>query len=112
MEHRGRTFGLVAPLYHQARVCAGHLAEQGLERYHFEGAATRLKIGGIDLLSAGDFLGGEGDQVITLDDPAGATGVWCCATTAWWGWCCTATWPTALSMKPCGGRGGTCPPCA
>ncbi|MBF1800536.1 NAD(P)/FAD-dependent oxidoreductase [Alloalcanivorax profundimaris] len=71
VEHRGRTFGLVAPLYHQARVCAGHLAEQGLERYHFEGAATRLKIGGIDLLSAGDFLGGEGDQVITLDDPAG-----------------------------------------
>ena len=33
VQHRHRTFGLVAPLYEQARVCAAHLAEQGHRRY-------------------------------------------------------------------------------
>lgn len=69
VEHRGRTFGLVAPLYEQAAVCAAHLAERGVRRYRFEDSVTRLKIAGIDLLSAGDFAG-DGD-VITLHDPRG-----------------------------------------
>ncbi|WP_101676064.1 NAD(P)/FAD-dependent oxidoreductase [Alloalcanivorax mobilis] len=69
VEHRGRTFGLVAPLFEQARVCASHLAELGHRRYRFEGTVTRLKIAGIDVLSAGDFEG-EG-EVITVQDPAG-----------------------------------------
>lgn len=69
VEHRGRTFGLIAPLHEQARVCASHLAEQGIRRYSFSQSVTRLKIAGIDLLSAGDFVG-EGD-VITAHDPQG-----------------------------------------
>lgn len=69
VEHRGRTFGLIAPLHEQARVCASHLAEQGVRRYCFSQSVTRLKIAGIDLLSAGDFAG-EGD-VITAHDPHG-----------------------------------------
>lgn len=69
VEHRGRTFGLVSPLYEQAAVCASHLAEQGARRYRFSDTVTRLKIAGIDVLSAGDFAG-DGD-VITLHDPRG-----------------------------------------
>jgi len=57
VEHRERTFGLVAPLYEQAAVCASHLAELGHRRYLYADSATRLKISGIDLVSCGDFLG-------------------------------------------------------
>lgn len=57
VEHRNRTFGLVAPLYEQAAVCASHLAELGHRRYLFADSATRLKISGIDLVSFGDFEG-------------------------------------------------------
>ncbi|WP_417218018.1 NAD(P)/FAD-dependent oxidoreductase [Alcanivorax sp.] len=57
VEHRERTFGLVAPLYEQATVCASHLAELGHRRYLYADSATRLKISGIDLVSCGDFLG-------------------------------------------------------
>jgi len=57
VDHRERTFGLVAPLYEQASVCASHLAEMGHRRYLYTDSATRLKISGIDLVSCGDFLG-------------------------------------------------------
>lgn len=62
VEHRNRTFGLVAPLYEQAAVCASHLAELGHRRYLFADSATRLKISGIDLVSLGDFEG-EGETL-------------------------------------------------
>ena len=62
VEHRQRTFGLVAPLYEQASVCASHLAELGHRRYLYADSATRLKISGIDLVSFGDFSG-EGDTL-------------------------------------------------
>ena len=62
VEHRQRTFGLVAPLYEQASVCASHLAELGHRRYLYAESATRLKISGIDLVSFGDFSG-EGDTL-------------------------------------------------
>ena len=69
VEHRERTFGLVAPLYEQAAVCASHLAELGHRRYLYADSATRLKISGIDLVSCGDFLGNRDkgkDQGATL----------------------------------------------
>ena len=69
VEHRERTFGLVAPLYEQASVCASHLAELGHRRYLYADSATRLKISGIDLVSCGDFLGNRDkgkDQGATL----------------------------------------------
>lgn len=68
VQHRGRLFGLVAPLYDQARVCANHLAEMGIARYVQKPEATQLKITGINAFSAGDFLGQEGTQCITLED--------------------------------------------
>lgn len=62
VEHRARTFGLVAPLYDQAQVCASHLAELGHRRYLYADSPTRLKISGIDLVSCGDFEG-EGETL-------------------------------------------------
>ncbi|EKF75185.1 nitrite reductase family protein [Alcanivorax hongdengensis A-11-3] len=69
IEHRQRTFGLVAPLYEQAAVCASHLAELGHRRYLHTDTPTRLKIAGIDVYSCGRF-DGEGD-ILTLQLPGG-----------------------------------------
>jgi nitrite reductase (NADH) large subunit len=67
--HRGIAYGLVAPLYEMARVCATHLAGMGIGRYAGTIPSTRLKVTGIDLFSAGDFMGGAGTEAITLSDP-------------------------------------------
>jgi nitrite reductase (NADH) large subunit len=69
--HRGVAYGLVAPLYDMARVCATHLAGFGIGRYQGSVPATRLKVTGIEVFSAGDFLGGAGTEAITLHDPDG-----------------------------------------
>jgi nitrite reductase (NADH) large subunit len=67
--HRGVAYGLVAPLFEQAKVCATHLAEFGIGRYLGSQVSTKLKVTGIDLFSAGDFMGGEGCDAIVLSDP-------------------------------------------
>jgi len=69
--HRGTAYGLVAPLFEQAKVCATHLAEFGIGRYLGSQVSTKLKVTGIDLFSAGDFVGGEGCDSIVLSDPQG-----------------------------------------
>ena len=55
VSHRGVAYGLVAPLFDQARVCASHLAMQGFRRYLGSLTSTKLKVTGIELFSAGDF---------------------------------------------------------
>lgn len=67
--HRGTAYGLVSPLFEQAEVCANHLADVGTGRYLGSQVCTKLKVTGIDLFSAGDFMGGEGTQSIVLKDP-------------------------------------------
>ncbi|HEX9180574.1 MAG TPA: nitrite reductase large subunit NirB, partial [Burkholderiales bacterium] len=67
--HRGTAYGLVAPLFEQAKVCANHLAMHGIGRYQGSVTSTKLKVTGIDLFSAGDFSGGEGTEDIVLHDP-------------------------------------------
>ena len=69
--HRGIAYGLVAPLFEQARVCATHLAEFGIGLYTGSRMSTKLKVTGIDLFSAGDFSGGEGCEEIVMSDPFG-----------------------------------------
>jgi len=69
--HRGIAYGLVAPLFEQAKVCATHLAEFGIGRYLGSQVSTKLKVTGIDLFSAGDFMGGAGCDEIVLSDPQG-----------------------------------------
>ncbi|OYY95470.1 MAG: nitrite reductase large subunit [Hydrogenophilales bacterium 28-61-23] len=68
VNHRGIAYGLVAPLFEQAKVCANHLAEHGVARYQGSMTSTKLKVTGIDLFSAGNFMGGEGMEEIVFQD--------------------------------------------
>jgi nitrite reductase (NADH) large subunit len=67
-EHRGQCYGLVEPAYDQARILARRLAgEDAL--YGGSVLATNLKVSGINVFSAGQFLGLAGLEEITLCDP-------------------------------------------
>ncbi len=68
VQHRRATFGLVAPIWEQAKVCAAHLAGNGHRRYVQQASPTRLKVTGIELYSVGDFIGGEGSEDLVLRD--------------------------------------------
>jgi hypothetical protein len=67
--HRGIAYGLVAPLFEQARVAANHLAQFGIGRYVGSLTSTKLKVTGIDLFSAGEFMGGEGTEADRHERP-------------------------------------------
>ncbi len=69
VSHRGKAYGLVAPLFDMAKVCANHLAMMGIGRYTGSFTATKLKVTGVDLFSAGNFEG-EGEAIV-LNDAAG-----------------------------------------
>ena len=69
VQHRGHTYGLVAPLFEMARVCANHLAHLGYSRYEGSVTSTKLKVTGIDVFSAGDFIGDENTETIVMKDP-------------------------------------------
>jgi len=68
VQHRGQAYGLVAPLFEQAKVCANHLAKMGIGRYEGSVTSTKLKVTGIDLFSAGDFNGDETTEDIVMKD--------------------------------------------
>ena len=68
VQHRNSTYGLVAPLFEQANVCATHLAEFGIGRYRGSLVSTQLKVTGVDLFSAGDFVGGPRSESLVLRD--------------------------------------------
>lgn len=68
-EHRGQTIGLVAPAWQQAEVCATHLAGLGHRRYAWSPTATRLKVSGIDVYSAGPVTASKGDEPLVYRDP-------------------------------------------
>jgi nitrite reductase (NADH) large subunit len=69
IQHRGATFGLVAPLFEQAKVCANHLSDHGAAEYITLPTATKLKVTGINLFSVGDFQGDESSESIHFTDP-------------------------------------------
>lgn len=69
VQHRKALFGLVAPIWDQARVCAAHLAGVGHSRYIQQATATKLKVTGVDLYSAGDFIGDADSEDLVLRDP-------------------------------------------
>ncbi|TAG81222.1 MAG: NAD(P)/FAD-dependent oxidoreductase [Betaproteobacteria bacterium] len=71
VNHRGIAYGLVAPLFEMAKVCANHLAEYGIGRYVGSVTSTKLKVTGVDLFSAGNFQGDADTEDITLSDPIG-----------------------------------------
>lgn len=70
VQHRGECYGLVAPLFEQAKVVANHLAAVGSTRYIGSLTSTKLKVTGIDLFSAGEFNEEEGDEVLQIQDVA------------------------------------------
>ena len=69
VEHDGQVFGLVAPLYDQARVAAATLTG-GCDAFVNRETATKLKVTGCDLFSAGDFADGDDREDIVFRDPA------------------------------------------
>ncbi|NIR28703.1 MAG: NAD(P)/FAD-dependent oxidoreductase [Gammaproteobacteria bacterium] len=70
VEHRGKTYGLLAPLFEQARVCANHLAALGTVRYEGSLTSTKLKVTGVELFSAGDFSERMDTESLIFEDAA------------------------------------------
>lgn len=68
IQHRDDTFGLVAPLFEQAKVCANHLSAHGVAEYKTLPSATKLKVTGINLFSVGDFSGDEDCDILQFRD--------------------------------------------
>ena len=69
VEHDGALFGLVAPIFDMAKVLAATLTGEAAAYKPVE-VATKLKVTGCDLFSAGDFQDGEGREDIVFRDPA------------------------------------------
>ncbi|BBJ22455.1 nitrite reductase large subunit NirB [Candidatus Nitrotoga sp. AM1P] len=71
VSHRGTAYGLVAPLFDMAKVCANHLARMGIAYYQGSVTSTKLKVTGVDLFSAGNFTGGNETNQIVMHDVTG-----------------------------------------
>lgn len=69
-EHRGQCYGLVAPLYEMGKVIAEQLTGNKAATYVGSVTATKLKVTGIDLYSAGDFAEADDREEIVLRDAA------------------------------------------
>lgn len=69
VELNGQLFGLVAPLYDQAKVVAKTLMGEP-DVFTPKELSTKLKVTGCDLFSAGDFAEGEGREDIVFRDPS------------------------------------------
>ncbi|MCX7742606.1 MAG: nitrite reductase large subunit NirB [Tepidimonas sp.] len=76
VSHRGISYGLVAPLFEQAKVLARHLAGEDHAQYHGSWVATKLKVTGIEVFSAGRFMGADSGrpedadcESIVMSDP-------------------------------------------
>ncbi|MEM7749369.1 MAG: nitrite reductase large subunit NirB [Pseudomonadota bacterium] len=70
VEAGGQCFGLVAPLYDMAGVAAAHLAGNEAAAFSPTATATKLKVTGVNLYSAGDFADAPDREEIVLRDAA------------------------------------------
>ena len=70
VEFRGQLFGLVAPLWDMTKVCAAAITGADESIYVPGVSGTRLKVTGIEMFSAGDFLGDAGTEDIVFRDAA------------------------------------------
>ena len=66
-EHRGVCYGLVEPAYEQAKTLAQHLAGRKAA-YPGSVVATNLKVSGVSVFSAGEFMGTDQSEAIVLSD--------------------------------------------
>jgi nitrite reductase [NAD(P)H] large subunit len=75
VQHRGMVYGLVAPLWEQAKVLADHLT--GIDpdaAYHGSKISTRLKVMGVEVASMGlTEPTEEGDEVVQFTEPKKGT---------------------------------------
>lgn len=71
VEHRGISYGLVAPLYEQAAVLAKKLAGLETEGYHGSVVSTKLKVSGVDVFSAGQYLDDVDTRAVRVQDEFG-----------------------------------------
>ena len=67
-EHRGCVYGLVEPAHEQARILARRLAGDRTVAYLGSTLAANLRVSGVHVFSAGEFIEGPGSDVITLED--------------------------------------------
>jgi nitrite reductase (NADH) large subunit len=74
-QHRGRVYGLVAPLWEQGKVFADHITRTNASaEYHGSKLATKLKVMGIELASMGINEPSEArDEVIQFSEPKKGT---------------------------------------
>ncbi|GIP25335.1 nitrite reductase [NAD(P)H] [Paenibacillus sp. J23TS9] len=67
-EHRGICYGLVAPLFEQGNVLAKHICGVATQPYEGSVVSTKLKISGVDVFSAGEFIEGPMHTVIAAQN--------------------------------------------
>ncbi|WP_380170022.1 nitrite reductase large subunit NirB [Kineococcus sp. DHX-1] len=71
VQHRGQTYGLVAPLWDQASVLADHLTGAAPDaEYHGSRTSTKLKVAGVDVVAMG--LSGperDEDEFVVFSEP-------------------------------------------
>lgn len=67
-EHRGTVYGLVAPLWEQGAVLAKRLCDVPASPYEGSVVATKLKVSGVDVFSAGEFQDGADTQAVVVHD--------------------------------------------
>ncbi|ROP27857.1 nitrite reductase large subunit NirB [Couchioplanes caeruleus] len=71
VQHRGEVYGLVAPLWEQAKVLADHLTGRDPEAaYHGSRVATKLKVAGVDVAAMGiQEAEREDDETVVFSEP-------------------------------------------
>lgn len=74
-QHRGRCYGLVAPLWEQAKVLADHITGRNTQAaYHGSKVATKLKVMGVEVASMGIVEPrDQDDEVVQFSEPKRGT---------------------------------------
>lgn len=70
IEHKGQTFGLVDPLWRHASTLACRLIENKLEPFENSAIATKLKVSGVQLFSAGSTTANKEQRELVISDPS------------------------------------------
>ncbi|WP_096085123.1 NAD(P)/FAD-dependent oxidoreductase [Agaribacterium haliotis] len=68
IEHRGATFGLVDPLWRQAETLAARLVNRELVPFENQAIATKLKVSGVQVFSAGQVQEQAGQRAVVIED--------------------------------------------
>ncbi|OYV51885.1 MAG: nitrite reductase large subunit [Acidocella sp. 20-58-15] len=70
IEHNRQCFGLVAPIWDMAKVAADHICGVAHTAFSPVASGTRLKVSGIEMFSAGAFMGDKSTEDVVLRDAA------------------------------------------